>query len=61
MTPEGEATRKALRWISERRSADPGLRLQALIDEAGRKFDLTPLEQEALVTWLLRKPEAPEA
>ena len=55
MQPEKEGARKALRWVSERRAEDPKSDVQALIDQAGRRFDLNPLEQEALLTWLAEK------
>ncbi len=50
--PENESARKALHWISEQRSADPSAKVAALIDEAGRRYDLNPREQEALIHWL---------
>lgn len=46
--PPGEAVHRALRWISEQRQASPERRLMELLDEAGRRFDLTPFEQESL-------------
>lgn len=54
MKPEGDAVRQALAWIAERRRLEPERKLGELIDEAGRRYDLSPLEQEALVTWLTR-------
>ena len=52
MQPEKEGARRALRWVSEQRSENPEADMHSLIDQAGRKFDLNPLEQEALITWL---------
>lgn len=49
--PRGEAVRRAVRWISERRSADPELRLMPLIDEATLRFDLTPRQAEGLIAF----------
>jgi hypothetical protein len=46
--PEGEALRKAMRWLSERRLADPGAARAKLIEEAGARFDLSPLEVQFL-------------
>jgi hypothetical protein len=40
--PEGEALRKAVRWISEEREADPEKRLGKLLDEAAVRFNLSP-------------------
>ncbi len=40
--------RKAIEWISLERQAEPKRRLGPLIDEAGRKFDLSPADAEFL-------------
>lgn len=45
---DGDALKKAMRWLSERRQDDPGAPRPQLIDEAGAKFDLTPLEVQFL-------------
>jgi len=50
--PEGEGIRRALKWISEMRTEHPSLTLKELIDQASRKFDLSPLEDEGLFTWI---------
>lgn len=44
LMPEGEALRRALRWLSDERRHDA----QA-IEEAARRFDLTPLDEEFLL------------
>jgi hypothetical protein len=46
--PEGEGLRRALRWLSERRQEDPKAPRLKLIEEAGVKFDLSPVEQQFL-------------
>lgn len=46
---EGDGIRSALRWLAERRLAEPAAPRMKLIDEAGRRFDLTPVEVEFLV------------
>jgi hypothetical protein len=51
--PDGEAIRRALRWISDQRAADPGLKLSKAIDEASQRFDLSPLEADFLLQALL--------
>ena len=49
--PEGEDLRKAVKWISdERQYGDPKTLLQ-LIEEAGLKFDLSPMAVEYLVNF----------
>lgn len=46
--PEGEAIRKAVKWISAKREEKPDCSLNKLIDEAVIKFDLSPLDSEFL-------------
>ena len=49
--PDGEDLRKAVKWISdERQYGDPKTLLQ-LIEEAGLKFDLSPMAVEYLVNF----------
>lgn len=43
--PHGEALRRAVRWLGEQRHHDT-----AAIEEAARRFDLTPAEEEFLLT-----------
>lgn len=40
--------KRALDWILERLGEDPHAKRSALIDEASRQFDLTPLEADFL-------------
>jgi len=40
--------KRALDWILERLADDPHAKRGALIDEASRQFDLTPLEADFL-------------
>jgi len=42
MQPQGEALRKAVKYISDEKSADPKAALSLLIQKACMKFDLTP-------------------
>jgi hypothetical protein len=53
--PEGNAIRNAVKWISEKRQADPNASIQKLMDEAGLKFNLSPKEQEFLYRFCLEK------
>ncbi|WP_298068609.1 hypothetical protein [uncultured Mailhella sp.] len=43
-----ERVRRALKYIAERRLEQPSISLAALLDDAGARFDLSPLDQEAL-------------
>jgi hypothetical protein len=40
--PEGEAIRKAVKWISDKLLDDPKASVQKLINEAVMRFDLSP-------------------
>jgi hypothetical protein len=49
----GEAPiKQAVKWIEERLQDDPKADRMRLIDEAGRRFDLTPLDSEFLLRHL---------
>ncbi len=45
---QGEALRRALRWLSERRQEEPQAPRLKLIEEAALRFDLTPAEADFL-------------
>ncbi|MGH7266995.1 MAG: hypothetical protein ACREMB_19410 [Candidatus Rokuibacteriota bacterium] len=40
--------KRALQWILERLAEDPAAKRSKLIDDAARRFDLTPLEADFL-------------
>lgn len=42
--PEGEAMRKAVKWIAEERTDHPEKALNKLIEEAALHFNLSPKE-----------------
>jgi|GEM_PF-907319 len=47
LLPEGELLRRAIRWISEHRGeGTPWVRL---VEEAGRRFDLSPRDEDFLL------------
>lgn len=46
LLPHGEALRRAIRWLS-----DEGRHDARAIDEAARRFDLTPAEEDFLLGW----------
>jgi len=54
--PEGEGLRRAVRWIADRRREEPELPFFRLIDEAGRRFDLSPADAEFLSRNLKGEP-----
>jgi hypothetical protein len=47
--PEGELLRRAVRWISEQREMVSRPSLAELIDEAGKRFNLSPKDSEFLI------------
>jgi hypothetical protein len=55
--PNGEDLRKAVKWISEERQFNPGIELQALVEEACMKFDLSPKDADFLLRHMLEKEQ----
>jgi hypothetical protein len=49
--PEGEAIKKALKWISAEREGHPRKLTGKLVDEAVLRFDLSPKEAQFLVAF----------
>lgn len=52
--PHGEGLRRAVRWLSEQGRHDA-----AAIEEAARRFDLTPLEEEFLLRYFSGRQKDP--
>ncbi len=50
LMPEGESLRRALRWLDERVREEPKLERSRLVGEASQRFDLSPVEEEFLLT-----------
>ena len=50
--PRGEGLRRAVRWLS-----DEGRHDAAAVEEACRRFDLSPLEEEFLLQMARRRDE----
>jgi len=53
--PEGEALRKAVKWVSEEQKYNPETPLATLLREAGLKFDLSPKEAEFLFRFFMKE------
>ncbi len=54
--PHGEGLRRALRWLDDRVRDEPGANRPRLVSEASVRFDLTPFEEEFLLTnWVKPK------
>lgn len=50
--PQGEDVRRAVKWISEMRKADPSADPRKLVEEACLKFNLSPMDAEYLGRWV---------
>jgi len=46
--PPGDAIRKAAAFVAETRKTTPSRSLASILDEAGMRFNLSPLDGEAL-------------
>jgi hypothetical protein len=46
--PQGELLRKALAYALEQRSVNPGKSTASILDEAGMRFNLSPLDTASL-------------
>ena len=49
--PKGEKIRQAVKWISGERMEDENKKILLLIQEASYKFNLSPKEEEFLVSF----------
>ena len=59
---QGEAPiKQAIAWIDERVREQPAADRMKLIDDASRRFDLTPLDAEFLYRHLADRPKGPSA
>jgi len=59
---QGEAPiKQAIMWIDEQLHDRPGVDRVKLVDEASRRFDLTPLDADFLFRHLAERPKGPAA
>ncbi len=56
-----ELVRRALRYMVERRRECPGTSTAELLDSAGVRFNLSPLDQEALERLFSRQADEADA
>ncbi|MDF1564093.1 MAG: hypothetical protein P1V51_13675 [Deltaproteobacteria bacterium] len=59
MSDRPDLLAKALRWISDQRLQGDTRPAYQLIDEASRHFDLTPFEEQGLLSMLAGGSSAP--
>ena len=58
----GEAPiKQAIKWIDEKLHEQPGADRVKLVDEASRRFDLSPLDEDFLVRHLAERSEPKRA
>ncbi|MCX5851536.1 MAG: hypothetical protein NT072_05710 [Deltaproteobacteria bacterium] len=55
--PKGEHIRQAIKWLSARLEDNDGTPMGKLIEQAGREFDLSPLDQEFLISFYKKARE----
>ena len=59
---QGEAPiKQAISWIDDQLREKPGADRAKLVDEASRRFDLTPLDEDFLFRHLAERPKGPAA
>jgi hypothetical protein len=54
--PQGEALKKAIQWISDKRKKDPAMNLALLAEQAAFQFDLSPKDSEFLHRFVQNDP-----
>jgi len=57
--PQGDALKKAILWVSEKRKAQPDLNAKKLADDACLQFDLSPKDSEFLLRFVKENPATP--
>ena len=59
---QGEAPiKQAVKWIDDQLRDNPAADRMKLVDEAGRRFDLTPLDTDFLFRHLAERKKQPNA
>ena len=59
--PEGEALRKAVKWISQEIGENPDKPVQRLVNEAVARFDLSPKDTDFLMSFYKKGGSLPQA
>lgn len=52
MIQDNELLRRAVRWVSEQRTEYPEKKIGPILDEAGQRFNLSPLQMDTLLRTL---------
>lgn len=56
--PQSELLRRAVKYVSDERGDNPEKKLAAIIDDASMRFNLSPLDSEALSRLFSRQEAA---
>jgi hypothetical protein len=56
LLPEGEDVRRAVKWVSGNLQEDPEQPVQALVQKAIFKFDLSPKDADFLIRFYRKEP-----
>jgi len=54
---QSELLRRAVTWLDKRRAERPGISLPELLDEAGMRFNLGPLDAASLERLFREQPQ----
>jgi hypothetical protein len=57
--PQGDALKKAVAWVSEKRGTQADLNVKKLVDEACLQFDLSPKDSEFLLRFVKEQADTP--
>jgi hypothetical protein len=55
LLPEGDEIRRAVKWVSANMQEDSNRSVQALVQDAVFKFDLSPLEADFLIRFYTKE------
>ena len=58
VSPRSKVLTRAVQWISDSRKERPDARLHELVSEASQRFDLSPLDSDALFETILAEEKA---
>lgn len=59
--PEGDAIRRAIKWVSSQLQEDPPKSAQKLVNEAITRFDLSPKDADFLFAFFSKHKPGAEA
>lgn len=57
--PQGNALKKAIAWVSEKRTSEPDQNVKKLVNDACLQFDLSPKDSEFLLRFVKESLNTP--